>query len=80
MYVDNDDFSGGDKGEDEGATARFSHGTDSYYHNIIRGDVKPGSGDYGQEERYFSVESCNPSNATGKGHGILKFCFLKNNN
>jgi len=50
---------GGGVGEG-GGTALFSHGSDNYYHNIMEGEVNPERGDPGQEDRHFSIESCNP--------------------
>ena len=43
-----------------GGTAVFSHGSDAYHHNIIEGEVSPERGDPGQEDTYFTIESCNP--------------------
>ena len=74
-------------------TALFSHGSDNYYHNIMKGEINltylweaQGSilplQDPDQEDRHFTIESCDPlmsfTNNTGINRGYVLFFHRSN--
>ena len=66
-----DDWTGGEQVGEGGGTALFSHGADEYYHNIMEGEVNPEQGEPGQEDRHFTIESCNPLMSFTNNTGIV---------